>query len=67
LIRRLQSRRQREREGLFVCEGEDVVAAALAEGVAPAFALVDAERRSAIRRAWWLRSVATSFRSAGAT
>jgi RNA methyltransferase, TrmH family len=44
LIRRLRSRRQREREGLFVCEGEDLVAAALAEGVEPVFALVDAER-----------------------
>jgi len=47
LIRRLRSRRQREREGLFVCEGEDLVAAALAEGVEPVFALVDAERPSA--------------------
>jgi RNA methyltransferase, TrmH family len=44
LLRRLQGRRQREREGLFACEGEDVVAAALAEGIEPVFALVDAER-----------------------
>lgn len=44
LLRRLQSRRQREREGLFACEGEDLVAAALAEGVEPVWALVDAER-----------------------
>jgi RNA methyltransferase, TrmH family len=36
LVRRLlDSRRQREREGLFVCEGEDLVAAADAAGVEP--------------------------------
>ena len=36
LLRRLlESRRQREREGLFVCEGEDLVAAADAAGVEP--------------------------------
>jgi RNA methyltransferase, TrmH family len=36
LVRRLlESRRQREKEGLFVCEGEDLVAAADAAGVAP--------------------------------
>lgn len=44
LVRRLSSRRQRERLGLFVCEGEDLVQAALAAGVAPAELLVDAER-----------------------
>jgi TrmH family RNA methyltransferase len=44
LVRRLRSRRQRERLGLFVCEGEDLVAAALAEGIEPVEALVDAER-----------------------
>ncbi len=44
LIRRLQSRRQRERLGLFVCEGEDLVEAALDAGLEPAEALVDAER-----------------------
>jgi TrmH family RNA methyltransferase len=33
--RLLESRRQREREGLFVCEGEDLVAAAEAAGVEP--------------------------------
>ncbi len=48
LIRRLRSRRQREREGLFVCEGEDLVTAALAEGVEPVFALLDAERPPAL-------------------
>lgn len=36
LVRRLlSSRRQREREGLFVCEGEDLVEAARAAGVEP--------------------------------
>jgi RNA methyltransferase, TrmH family len=36
LVRRLlESRRQREKEGLFVCEGEDLVAAAEASGVEP--------------------------------
>ena len=45
LVRRLASRRQRERLGLFVCEGEDLVEAALAAGIQPVEALVDAERR----------------------
>jgi RNA methyltransferase, TrmH family len=44
LVRRLRSRRQRERLGLFVCEGEDLVAAGLAAGIEPVEALVDAER-----------------------
>jgi TrmH family RNA methyltransferase len=44
LVRRLRSRRQRERLGLFVCEGEDLVEAALAAGIHPVEALVDAER-----------------------
>jgi TrmH family RNA methyltransferase len=44
LVRKLRSRRQRERLGLFVCEGEDLVAAALDAGIEPVEALVDAER-----------------------
>ena len=44
LVRRLASRRQRERLGLFVCEGEDLVEAALAAGIHPVEALLDAER-----------------------
>ena len=44
LVRRLASRRQRERSGLFVCEGEDLVTAALEAGIEPVEALVDAER-----------------------
>lgn len=44
LVRRLASRRQRDRLGLFVCEGEDLVQAALEAGVHPVEVLVDAER-----------------------
>jgi len=44
LVRRLASRRQRERLGLFSCEGEDLVRAALEAGVQPVEVLVDAER-----------------------
>lgn len=44
LIRRLlTSRRQREREGLFVCEGEDLLEAARAAGIEPVDALVAGE------------------------
>jgi len=44
LVRRLESRSQRERLGLLVAEGEDLVAAALDAGLEPVDALVDAER-----------------------
>jgi RNA methyltransferase, TrmH family len=44
LARKLAGRRQREKLGLFVCEGEDLVAAALDAGIEPVEALVDAER-----------------------
>jgi RNA methyltransferase, TrmH family len=44
LVRRLASRRQRERSGLFVCEGEDLVEAALEAGLEPVELLADAER-----------------------
>jgi RNA methyltransferase, TrmH family len=43
-VRRLRSRRQRERLGFFVCEGEDLVAAALDSGIEPVEALVDPDR-----------------------
>ena len=44
LIRRLlESRRQREKQGLFVCEGEDLVDAARAVGIEPAELLVGGE------------------------
>ena len=39
LIRKLADRKHREREGLFVAEGEDLVNAAEAAGVEPAFVL----------------------------
>ena len=44
LIRRLESRAQRARLGLFVAEGEDLVEAALNAGIQPVQVLVDAER-----------------------
>jgi TrmH family RNA methyltransferase len=44
LIRRLlESRRQREKEGLFVCEGEDLVEAARDAGIEPVELLVAGE------------------------
>jgi TrmH family RNA methyltransferase len=43
LVRRLQSRAQRARSGLFVCEGEDLVDAALAAGLEPVDLLVAEE------------------------
>lgn len=42
LVRKLRERRQREREGLFATEGEDLLAAGLAAGAEPRFALVAA-------------------------
>jgi RNA methyltransferase, TrmH family len=42
-IRRLRSRRAREREGLFVAEGEDLVGAAAAAGTEPELVLVAGE------------------------
>lgn len=44
LVRKLASRRQRDKLGLFVCEGEDLVAAGLEAGLDPVEALLDAER-----------------------
>jgi len=44
LVRRLAARRQRDRAGLFSCEGEDLVQAALAVGLEPVHLLLDAER-----------------------
>jgi TrmH family RNA methyltransferase len=48
LVRKLATRRQREKLGLFVCEGEDLVAAALEGGWDLELALVDAERPPAL-------------------
>jgi RNA methyltransferase, TrmH family len=44
LVRKLASRRQRAKLGLFVCEGEDLVVAGLDAGLEPVEVLVDAER-----------------------
>jgi RNA methyltransferase, TrmH family len=44
LVRKLAARRQRDKLGLFVAEGEDLVAAALEGGWELDFALVDAAR-----------------------
>jgi TrmH family RNA methyltransferase len=43
LVRRLASRRQRAKLGLFVCEGEDLVDAARAAGIEPVDLLVAGE------------------------
>ena len=43
LVRRLASARQRDKLRLFVCEGEDIVAAARAEGIEPVELLVAGE------------------------
>jgi TrmH family RNA methyltransferase len=50
LVRRLRSRRQRERLGLFVCEGEDLIAAALDAGIEAVEALADPERPTGFER-----------------
>lgn len=42
LVRKLHERRQRDREGLFATEGEDLLEAGLAAGAAPRFVLVAA-------------------------
>lgn len=43
LVRKLQQRRHRDETGLFVCEGEDLVAAAHEAGIEPVELLVAAE------------------------
>jgi len=50
LVRKLAARRQREKLGLFVCEGEDLVAAALEAGLEPVEVLVDAERPALVEQ-----------------
>jgi RNA methyltransferase, TrmH family len=50
LVRKLAARRQREKLGLFVCEGEDLVTAALNAGLDPVEALVDADRPALLER-----------------
>jgi RNA methyltransferase, TrmH family len=43
LVRKLRERKQREREGLFATEGEDLLEAGLAAGAQPRFVLVAAD------------------------
>jgi TrmH family RNA methyltransferase len=50
LVRKLSARRQRDKLGLFVCEGEDLVAAGLDAELEPVEALVDAERPALAER-----------------
>ena len=50
LVRKLAARRQREKLGLFVCEGEDLVTAALDAGLDPVEALIDADRPALLER-----------------
>jgi RNA methyltransferase, TrmH family len=50
LVRKLESRRQRDKLGLFACEGEDLVGAGLDAGLQPVEALVDADRPALLER-----------------
>ncbi len=50
LARKLHARRWRDKLGLFLCEGEDLVEAALGAGLEPVEALVDAERPALVER-----------------
>jgi len=50
LVRKLSARRQRDKLGLFVCEGEDLVGAGLDAGLEPVEALVDSERPALVDR-----------------
>ncbi len=50
LARKLHERRWREKLGLFLCEGEDLVLAGLDAGLVPVEALVDVERPALAER-----------------
>jgi TrmH family RNA methyltransferase len=50
LVRRLESRRARDKLGLFACEGEDLVEAALDAGLVPVEVLVGAGRPALLER-----------------
>jgi TrmH family RNA methyltransferase len=63
LVRKLAARRQREKLGLFVCEGEDLVTAALDAGLEPVEALVDAERPALLERLPRAEEVASELMS----
>jgi RNA methyltransferase, TrmH family len=64
LVRKLAARRQREKLGLFVCEGEDLVAAGLDAGLEPVEALVDAERPALAERLRQAEEVAPALLAA---
>ena len=63
LVRKLAARRQRDKLGLFVCEGEDLVSAALDAGLDPVEALVDAERPALLERLPRAEEVASELMS----
>jgi TrmH family RNA methyltransferase len=63
LVRKLAARRQRDKLGLFVCEGEDLVTAALDAGLEPVEALVDAERPALLERLPRAEEVASELMS----
>ena len=67
LVLRLASRRQRERLGLFACEGEDLVEAALDAGLEPVEVLVDAERPALAHRLRGAEAVAPELLAAVST
>jgi TrmH family RNA methyltransferase len=67
LVRKLAARRQREKLGLFVCEGEDLVSAALDAGLDPVEALVDAERPALMERLPRAEEVASELMGAIST
>ena len=63
LVRRLQSASQRERLGLFACEGEDLIAAGLEAGLKPEEVLVNADRPVLVERVIEVTFVASELLS----
>ena len=61
LVRKLSARRQRDKLGLFACEGEDLVGAGLDVGLQPVEALVDAKRPILLERLPRAELVATEL------
>lgn len=67
LVRKLAARKQRQKLGLFVCEGEDLVAAALDAGLEPVEALVDSERPVLLQRLSGAETVAPDLMASVST
>jgi TrmH family RNA methyltransferase len=67
LVRKLAARKQRQKVGLFVCEGEDLVAAALEAGLEPVEALVDSERPVLLERLSGAETVAPDLMASVST